>query len=207
MSKENGFDSDYVRALIMPLEATYTDIFAWTEIEGALINLGTDKGGLELIPDFQRIHLWTKEQQTQYVECCMRGLVLPRDRLIRFNCPNWRNRPKWTNLPDGLQCLDGLQRYVAITEFVKGNLNPFGLDPEDFVGTDFSPNELTASVEIHCFSTRDQLLRQYLLLNSFSTPHSANELQQVHELSISALQEYEPHNWRYPDRDPSDDSR
>ena len=43
--------------------------------------------GLELNPDFQRGHVWTREQEIAYIEFLLRGGRTGRD--LYFNKPSW----------------------------------------------------------------------------------------------------------------------
>ena len=45
--------------------------------------------GLELNPDFQRGHVWTREQEIAYIEFLLRGGRTGRD--LYFNKPSWNN--------------------------------------------------------------------------------------------------------------------
>ena len=83
-------------------------------------------------------------------------------------------------------CVDGLQRYTAITEFVKGNVKPFGLTAEQLKGTQFSVNRFHVKVAVHNFTQRSELLNHYVSMNSGGTPHSAEEIARVRALLADA---------------------
>ncbi|MFU5648574.1 DUF262 domain-containing protein [Pseudomonas aeruginosa] len=100
--------------------------------------MGKDYDGLELNPDFQRGHVWTPAQQVHFIENCLRGVVASSGLLIQFNSPSWNDDASESDLPPGLQCVDGLQRYTAVTEFVKGNVKPFGFTAKEISRTQFS---------------------------------------------------------------------
>ena len=55
----------------------------WHYLEAHLKNALED--GLNLNPEFQRAHVWTREQQVAYVEYILRGGEVGRN--ITFNCP------------------------------------------------------------------------------------------------------------------------
>lgn len=176
--------------LIKPLRtARWSVDVSWAHLERTLADLGVDYGGLELVPDFQRGHVWTPAQQCHYLENCLRGVVPVSGLLIQFNSPQWGDVDvSDTDLPPGLQCVDGLQRYTAITEFVKGNVKPFGLTADQLNGTAFSPKRFYVKIAVHDFTSREQLLAQYLDLNAGGTPHSAEEIARVRALLAEAQQ-------------------
>lgn len=106
--------------------------------------------------------------------------------LAQFNCSEWGDPDPESDLPVGLQCVDGLQRYTAVTEFVKGNVKPFGFTANELAGTQFSPKRMCMKVAIHGFTKRADLLSQYLALNAGGTPHSAEEIARVRALLAEA---------------------
>lgn len=190
MTRETTSFEKHLHELIRPLRtARWSADYRWDMLETSLAKLGADYGGFELTPDFQRGHVWTPAQQVHFVENCLRGVVPVSGLLIQFNCPQWGDDDDLdSDLPPGLQCIDGLQRYTAITDFVKGNVKPFGLDAEQLIGTPFSPKRLYVKVAIHDFKRREQLLTQYLDLNAGGTPHSAEEIERVRSLLAEAKQ-------------------
>lgn len=184
MARESSDFEQQLNDLIKPLRtARWSADYRWDSLEKSLAKLGADYGGLELIPDFQRGHVWAPEQQVHFIENCLRGVVPVSGLLLQFNSPSWGDIDvSETDLPPGLQCVDGLQRYTAITEFVKGNVKPFGFTAEQLVGTPYSAKRLYVKIAIHDFSRREQLLTQYLDLNAGGTPHSAEEIERVRGL-------------------------
>jgi len=65
---------------------------------------------------------------------------------------------------------------------VKGNVKPFGLTAEQLMGTPFSVKKFYVKIAVHDFTSREQLLTQYLDLNAGGTPHSAEEIERVRGL-------------------------
>lgn len=173
--------------LVRPLGAAKwkTDVF-WSRLEDSFTELGVDHGGLELIPDFQRGHVWSKFQQSHFVENCLRGIVPSSGLLIQFNSPFWGDHRGETDLPAGLQCVDGLQRYSAVTGFVRGEVKAFGLSAADFAGTQFDPKRLRMTIAVHDFTSRAELLAFYLALNSGGSQHSEEEIERVRGLLDTA---------------------
>lgn len=116
----------------------------------------------------------------------MRGVVASNSFLIQLNCPNWNQENAGSDLPAGFQCLDGLQRFTAVSEFVKGNVKPFGLTASEFNGTQVVANKLHMKVAVHDFKTRADLLDHYLAINAGGTPHSSDEIEHVRGLLLTA---------------------
>lgn len=184
MARElSDFEQELVK-LVNPLAtARWQADYRWDNLERALAQLGDDYHGLELCPDFQRGHVWLPKQQVHFIENCLRGIVPSSGLLLQFNSPSWQDIAEAdTDLPPGLQCVDGLQRYTAITEFVKGNVKPFGLSAEQLKGTQFGVNRFHVKVAVHSFTQRSDLLNHYLSINSGGTPHSAEEIARVRAL-------------------------
>lgn len=171
--------------LIRPLPAaTYECDTSWDRLERSVESLSENYGDVEMNPDFQRGHVWTDEQQSAFIENCLRNVVTSAGLLIQFNCASWDDYEGTSivGLPRGLQCVDGLQRYTAITRFMKGEILAFGLDVSRFQGTRHSPNRRKLRLAIHAITTKDALLKLYLDLNSGGTVHSAEELERVRQL-------------------------
>lgn len=173
--------------LIRPLRtAKWSADYRWDTLESSLQNLGADYGGLELIPDFQRGHVWTEAQQVHFIENVLRGVVSRHSYQIQFNCPQWNEDPSDSDLPKGLQCVDGLQRFTAITRFVRGEVKPFGLSASDLAGTQFEAKRIHTTIGILDFTKRVDLLEHYLSINVGGTPHSAEEIARVRALLAEA---------------------
>jgi hypothetical protein len=178
-----------VLSIVKPLRAAkWQADFQWSTLENRLLEMGNDYGGFELIPDFQRGHVWSHHQQVHYIENCLRGVVASSGMLIQFNSPSWNDDDNNSDLPTGLQCVDGLQRYTAVTEFVKGNIKAFGFTAQDLAGTQFCVKRMRMKVAVHDFTRREGLLEHYLSINAGGTPHSASEIERVRELLVKARQ-------------------
>lgn len=172
--------------IIKPLStARYECDADWSYVNKHLAGWEQDYGGLELNPDFQRGHVWTKDQQINFIENCLRGVVSSSGFLLQFNCPNWDDE-KPSDLPKGFQCIDGLQRLTAVQEFLKGNVRPFGLTPEDLLFSSFSiKSNFRFRLAVHTFRDKVQLLDHYLAINTGGTPHSKEEIDRVTKLRES----------------------
>lgn len=133
--------------------------------------------GLILNPDFQRGHVWMKEQQIAYLEFQFRGGKSGRD--LYFNCPYWPWLPTGTGYEDYV-CVDGLQRITAWAAFLNNEVPVFGHFCNEF--TDRFPVGITMKVHINNLKTRKEVLQWYLGLNAGGTPHSREELDRVAKL-------------------------
>ena len=129
---------------------------------------------LNMEPDFQRIHVWTTEQQTRYVEFLLRGGNSSRD--IYLNCHGWMG--SWEG---PFELVDGKQRLKACLDFMDGTVPIFdGLLIDDF--TDKPHFCSTLRFHINNLKTRKQVLQWYLDLNDGGVIHTADELSKVRQL-------------------------
>ena len=137
--------------------------------------------GMNLAPDFQRGHVWTREQQTRFIEGIFRGTVTHGLLEIKFNAPHWNNHNYAGDLLKEMQIVDGLQRLTAVRAFLAGDVAPFGLTSTDLEGSAYAIDRLgfRLSVSVYEIQSKAELLQFYLDLNSGGTPHSAEELTRV----------------------------
>lgn len=153
----------------------------WRYIERHLANWdekndGT-RGALELSPDYQRAHVWTREQQTAYVEYQLRGGEVGRN--VIFNSPDWmRTWERPTEL------VDGKQRLEAVRAFLRDEFPVFGHLYSEY--TDTITNMLTFKFRVCSLETRKEVLQLYLNINAGGTPHTAGELDRVRALLLEA---------------------
>ncbi len=145
---------------------------SWCDLERHIANWERSYA-LNLDPDFQRGHVWTKAQQTAYVEYQLQGGEIGKS--IIFNHPSW-NRAALRE--SALQIVDGKQRLEAVRAFLRGDVTAFGRSIKQFNGQlhVFGPGFRWKVVALH---TREQLLRLYLNINAGGTPHTPSELQRV----------------------------
>lgn len=174
--------------IVRPLStARWSCDYGWNYLEQALEAFGKDYG-LNLLPDFQRGHVWSPEQQAHYVENVYRGVIPPEAMLIQFNCPHFENWDYSGELPREMQIVDGLQRLTAVRKFLAGEVKPFGLSISDFAGSTYDPMRprFRLRVAVHTFQSRADLLNHYLDLNAGGTPHSDAEIARVRGLVAAA---------------------
>lgn len=182
--------------LVRPLpEAAYTVDWPLNSLEQTLSSIEADMrdvgGTFELIPDFQRGHVWTDAQRSAYIESLIRKTVTAR---ILFNCPGWVSTGQVGDIAQNtFQCIDGLQRLSAVRKFMAGEIRVFGgKTAEDLRGSPFDPSRPTyqLKVGIYQFTSRSDLLRFYLDLNAGGTVHASEELDRVRGLLSVALQQH-----------------
>ena len=142
------------------------DLPAWVEDH-------KKESGLELNPDFQRGHVWTKEQQTAYIEFVLRGGNTGRD--LYFNQPGWMY-----DFTGDFVCVDGLQRITAICDFMADKVPVFGgYVASDIEGLKRSLCRYTVKIHINNLPTKADVLRWYVEMNEGGTPHSKEEIDRV----------------------------
>lgn len=138
--------------------------------------------GVELVPDFQRGHVWSLDQQTKYIENVLRHIVDESGLTIRFNCPSWRtDRTKGSDLLDQMVCIDGLQRLTSIRKFITGDIKVFGLTFDELPMRQIL-RDLQIVVKMYDFQYKAELLQFYLDINGGGIAHSEAELERVREL-------------------------
>lgn len=127
----------------------------------------------ELDPDFQRGHVWTREQQIAYVEFIIRGGESGKE--VYFNCPGWMY-----DFRGPMQLVDGLQRITAVLAFLRNEIPAFGhlLDEHE---DQWFLRSLDFSFNMGNLETRADVLQWYLDLNS-GVAHSDQELGRVRDL-------------------------
>lgn len=174
----------HLKALINPLRtAKWACDFVWASLETTLAGFQRDYG-LNLLPDFQRGHVWSPAQQAHYIENVYRGVIPHEAMLIQFNCPHFDDWDYDGELPREMQIVDGLQRLTAVRNFLAGEVKPFGLAIDDLAGSSYDPRRqrYRLRIAVHTFPHRADLLRHYLDLNTGGTPHAAAEIDRVREL-------------------------
>lgn len=157
--------------------AKYAVDVPWTHLDE---NLETMRGGgeLRLDPDYQRAHVWTRDQQQAYVEFQLMGGDI--SRTLVFNAPFWTRHsvpPEETYV----ELLDGKQRLEAVRAFLRGDFPVFGKKFDEFEDR-FPTMEYRFRFHICCLETREEVLSLYLKINAGGTPHSQQELDRVRKL-------------------------
>jgi len=146
---------------------------SWRYIERQIERMGEGPGGLDLDPDFQRAHVWTQNQQREFVEYQLMGGEVSRD--ITFNGPDFRRGGKAP-----VVLLDGKQRLEAVRSFLRNELTVFGQTCKDFGRLPWMDYRFRFVV---CeLQSREEVLSLYLKINAGGTPHSSEELTRVRRM-------------------------
>lgn len=155
-------------------QANYECDSAWVYLESWFDKWADDGLAIDLEPDYQRVHVWTPEQQTAYVEFVLRGGTSGRD--LYFNCTSWGRK---YNTP--IEIVDGKQRITAARAFMADEIPAFGYKYSQYEDT---LSILTASFRFHIndLRTRAEVIQWYLDLNYAGTPHTDEERERVQRL-------------------------
>lgn len=156
--------------------ARYEVDVSWRSIESQLESWderSDGMGGLDLDPDFQRAHVWTRAQQVAYIEYQLMGGEVGKQ--IIFNSPDWGYSYKAPT-----QLVDGKQRLEAVRSFIRGDFQVFGYFCSAF--QDKIPTNLVLKFRVCTLKTRAEVLRLYLNINAGGTPHTKEELDRVRAL-------------------------
>jgi hypothetical protein len=156
---------------------------SWSYLEENLASYteaGGSRGGLQLNPDFQRGHVWTRTQQISYVEFMLK--VPQSGREIYFNHPGWMSTYK-----GDFVLVDGLQRITAALAYLHNEIPAYGHFLKDMTGTVHGiphgiPSDVSFSFNIAKLRTRAEVLQWYLDFNAGGTPHAPSEIERVKEL-------------------------
>lgn len=133
--------------------------------------------GINLDPDFQRAHVWTKEQQIAYIEYCLQGGEL--SRTIIFNCTFWHSLDPKPG--DSFDIIDGKQRMEAVRKFLRDEIPVFGDNVYSKMGR-LRYIDGRFKIRICSLKTRADVLSFYLSLNSGGTQHTPSEIERVRKL-------------------------
>jgi len=146
----------------------------WTDIERHLESWDAPVGILVLDPEYQRAHVWSREQQIAFVEYRLQGGEV--GGTLIFNCPHWLDVGRWGPTP--IELVDGKQRLEAARAFLRGDIPAFGKCFAEF--TDRLPFvDCTFRFQVCKLETRDEILRLYLNINAGGTPHTKAEINKV----------------------------
>lgn len=147
--------------------------------------------GLITDPDFQRGHVWTKEQQSAFVEYFLRGGKS--GTTIYLNHPNWRTFKTKVDGYNDFTLVDGLQRITAVKAFLAGEIPAFGVYIKDFeddwIMDDYVHHKFT--VCINDLQSKEEVLKWYIDMNKGGTPHTREEIAKVEELLREEIEQTE----------------
>ncbi|MGJ0846557.1 DUF262 domain-containing protein [Tissierella praeacuta] len=134
--------------------------------------------GLDMNPDFQRGHVWTEQQQIDFIEFILKGGNT--GRVIYLNHPTWMGSFDTSKSDIGFVCVDGLQRYTAIKRFIKNEIKAFGYFYKEFEGSIRMVNDM--KINVNDLPTKKDVLKWYIEMNSGGTPHTEEEINRVKKL-------------------------
>jgi hypothetical protein len=155
--------------------AAYEVDVSWGDLEKTIAHYEV-QDGLNLEPDFQRAHVWTRPQQVAYVEYVLQGGEVGKN--LTFNCPGWQTS---LNQIGPYEIVDGKQRLEAVRGFLRN----------DFKAHGHFRREFTDHIRLHIggfkwricsLETREEVLQLYLNINAGGTPHTKKELDRVRKL-------------------------
>jgi hypothetical protein len=154
--------------------AHYHTTIPWSHLRRHITSLQEDFGSkLDLDPVFQRQHVWSREQQTKYVEFMLRGGRSGRD--ILCNCAGWMGTFKGPYV-----LVDGKQRVNAALLFLEDRVPAFGSFYSEFA--DKLPFDVQFNWYVNDLATQAEVLQWYLDFNSGGTVHTEAELDRVRSL-------------------------
>lgn len=151
----------------------YQVVVDWADLLGHInryIKKEDSNAALDLNPDFQRGHVWTKEQQVKYVERKLTGGIS--NDIIYFNCTGWMS-----NFKGPFVIVDGLQRLTAATKFLTNEIKVYNKYYKEF--TDRIPSEIQFMFNINNLKTRKEVLTWYIEMNSNGVIHTDDEIKRV----------------------------
>lgn len=163
-----------------------SDIKKFTRIGNYQVNVGWDglkdnleryqqDHGLELCPDFQRGHVWSREQQIAYVEYKLRGGA--GTDTIYLNCVGWMNE-----FEGPFVLVDGLQRITAALAFLDNEIPAFGHKLKQYEDGWRLLHTVDFIFNINNLKTRAEVLQWYIEMNGGGVVHSKEELDRVRSL-------------------------
>ena len=130
---------------------------------------------VELCPDFQRGHVWTKKQRVAFMEYMLRDGPSGRD--VYFNHPNWMG-----SFEGDFVLVDGLQRLSAALAFLSDDLPAFGARYSEY---DRVGLHIGFRFHVATLQTRAEVLQWYVDFNEGGTPHTVEEMDRVRDLLVA----------------------
>lgn len=130
---------------------------------------------LNINPDFQRIHRWTRKKQVAWIEFILKGGRTGRELFF--------NHTSWMHFKEGSEfvLVDGKQRLEAARAFIHNEIPAFDTLYKDYtdklrlINTDLIIN-------VNNLKTRSEVLQWYIDLNAGGVPHTKKEIEKVREL-------------------------
>ena len=175
--RHNPQNTPYISFQQVPrlMEGSYNATIPLNEVKNTL-NFYDRSYGLDIDPDFQRVHVWTQDQKSAFVEHVLRE---GRNTTIRWNCPGW-NKTEPNTKQGPVTLVDGKQRLYAILDFMDDHLPAFGRFISEWKGI----LSITCNLNfiMNDLETKAEVLKWYLELNRGNVAHTPDELDRVEEL-------------------------
>lgn len=136
--------------------------------------------GLQLNPEFQRGHVWTEQQQINWLEYHLRGGKS--GNTIYLNNPFWHsNRTPRDDEYKDYVCVDGLQRITAAQKFINNEIKAFGSffsEYEDRINI----VDCAMYLNVNDLKTEKEVMQWYVDMNAGGTPHTSVEIERVRQM-------------------------
>jgi len=129
---------------------------------------------IDLNPDFQRGHVWSKKKQIDYIEYILSGGICSNN--IMWNCPGWM-----IDYKGPFQLVDGKQRLESVRKFLRNELKAFGYYYSEYEDK-LKITHYYFKMHVNNLPTRENVLKWYLQLNSGGVVHSIIEIRKVERL-------------------------
>ena len=153
--------------------ATYAVDIGLGSLEAAIEHYQKDMG-LDMDPDFQRGHVWTREQQVAFVEFFLRDGATGRN--IYTNCAGRHS----AGALGPYVLVDGKQRLTALLAWLRGEFPVFGSIMRSDVRLTIGRN--TLKWHVNDLETREEVLAWYVEMNEGGVVHTKEEIARVKAL-------------------------
>lgn len=130
-----------------------------------------DNGNLIYDPDFQRGYVWTKHQQSQYVEYMLRGGIGGRE--IYFNHPGWQR-----DYHGDMLLVDGKQRIKAVKNFMTNEVKVFDHYLREYEDK-FSRHLCFFYFNVNNLDDYNDVIRWYISMNSGGSMHTNEDIERA----------------------------
>lgn len=148
---------------------------SWGHLEEWIATQEKDCLDFQLDPDFQRYHVWSAAQRTEYVEYILKGGHSSMD--LYFNCANYTS----FGGESPMVLVDGKQRLESVRRWLRNEIPAFGVHHSDMVGR-IGLGGPRFIVHVNQLETREEVLRWYLQLNTGGVVHTESELAKVRHM-------------------------
>lgn len=155
-------------------QAHYSVHVSWDYLDRWLDSM--DDTTVQLEPEFQRGHVWTKEQQIAYVEYRLCGGLAANQ--LFWNCPGWQKRE---NIGP-MQLVDGLQRLTAVRTFMAGEIPAFGHSIKEYEDKPDRTSNAVFVMSVNDLDSYAEVLQWYIDLNAGGVVHATAEIERVRKL-------------------------